>query len=309
MKVKGDKVLDLIVEKTRPPVEKIGCLVFYCQTTKIRGKKMKKLFQVVSLLCMTTVTGIGWVSADDVSVIVSTTGFSIITDPTRNVDKIPANTPITIALVDTTICGDVCTNRPGIPNTNMVLHWSPVDANGTWTSPTDTPMTFTSGPTCGSGQEWKATIPGQPAFTRIEFVLHSFGTNGDFWIKDAGKPIATCAGDTNQKGWGRLITTNGPNFYYTTIETPYVVIDFPQENEIIRSPTYTIRIGTNKSTNNVRVKIDTGDWSQARFDSATGFWWFDWANYPAGAHTIIAEGWNELGQRSETTPRNCTFQP
>lgn len=54
----------------------------------------------------------------------------------------------------------------------------------------------------------------------------------------------------------------------------------------------------------MRVKIDTGDWSQCYYSA--GYWWFNWANYGMGAHTIVIEGWNALGQRTESSIRNVT---
>ncbi|MEW6556935.1 MAG: hypothetical protein AB1349_06230 [Elusimicrobiota bacterium] len=152
-----------------------------------------------------------------------------------------------------------------------------------------------------------ASLPAQPAWTRIEYVLHCF-YNGETWLKANSiiiPPYGT--GDPQEVIFQLRGDGGGYNMNYRAVETPYVLIDYPQENEVITSPTYTIRIGANSSTNSVRVKIDTGDWSQCR--QSVGYWWFDWANYPAGAHEIIAEGWNRLGQRSETSIRHCSYQP
>ncbi|HAM38270.1 MAG: hypothetical protein A2474_08560 [Elusimicrobia bacterium RIFOXYC2_FULL_34_12] len=65
----------------------------------------------------------------------------------------------------------------------------------------------------------------------------------------------------------------------------YVVIGHPMENEIINNPSYTIKIGTD-TEGYCEVSIDGGDWSRCRH--ANSFWWFDWANYPLGDHSIIA---------------------
>ena len=70
-----------------------------------------------------------------------------------------------------------------------------------------------------------------------------------------------------------------------TFPTSYVVIDYPQENEVITHPSYAIRIGAS-GNGVVEVSIDGGEWNYCRY--ALGFWWFDWANYPGGTHRIIA---------------------
>lgn len=218
-----------------------------------------------------------------------------------NTDKTSANQTTQVNLQRT------CSASPCLTTGTVILHWSPV-VNGNWTNPQDIVMTRPS--QCGAGQDtdaFAATIPSQSALTRVEFVFHSTGPGFDLWYKDGGKKTGSCTGNTSQVGLPRVPNTSGGNFYFITLETPYVTVDYPQENEVITSPTYTIRIGANASTNNVEVKIDSGGWSQARFDS--GYWWFDWANYASGSHTITARGWNELGQNSQTSPRNCTYQP
>ncbi len=235
-------------------------------------------------------------------------------------DKAPANAAMTVTFDDYP-----CVGTPGcssdVPECSsgqsVELRWSAVDQSGNWISPQTTQMSCSAGPIgggCGSWHvTWTAQIPAQPTGTRIEFVVHVYGNGTDKWIKDTGKKSGSfgnaseCSGNTAQKGWPRIGAPTGSNFYFITIETPYVVIDYPQENETITSPAYTIRIGANASTNNARVKIDTGDWSQCRWSA--GYWWFDWSSYPAGPHQIIAEGWNEVGQRSETSVRHTTYQP
>lgn len=236
----------------------------------------------------------------------------VISTPNLGVDKAEANTPITVT-VNTYPCMLECSN-PGGLDQNMELRWSVVDGNGNWINPQTVQMTkqsFSDGTCGGERREYKATIPGQPVFTRVEFVVHSYGPSGDFWYKSLGKlqgswpsTAPSCSYDANQAGWPRIFGTNGSNFYYITIETPYVVIDYPQENEVITSTQYEIRVGSNASTNSARVKIDGGNWSQCY--QASGYWWFHWEFYANGPHEIIAEGWNELGQRSETSIRHCT---
>ncbi len=64
-----------------------------------------------------------------------------------------------------------------------------------------------------------------------------------------------------------------------------VVIDHPIEGEIIRSHTYTFRIGATP-TDRVEVSIDGKEWRPCR--PSVGYWWFDWSGYNAGPHRIKA---------------------
>ncbi len=238
-----------------------------------------------------------------------------ISTPNYSSDKAPANTPITITL-NTYPCMLECSNPGGLQdNQSREVRWSVVDGNGNWVNPQTVQMTLveqSNGPDCsGVRRKYQATIPGQPVFTRVEFVIHSYGPNGDFWYKSLGKllgswpSVAPGCGYDQQAGWPRIFgSSGGSNFYYITLETPFVVIDFPQENEVITSTQYEIRMGANASTNNVKIKIDSGNWSQCY--QSGGYWWFHWEFYPNGPHEIIAEAWNELGQRSETGIRHCT---
>ena len=155
--------------------------------------------------------------------------------------------------------------------------------------------------------------------TQTGVPLERNGTNGnnDLWHKLIGSFNSSNdsvnvkyyihAWDDNPSSADLYDNNNGANYSFTVQAPPYVTIDYPQENEVIISPVYTIRIGASASTNNVRVKIDTGDWSQCYF--ASGYWWFVWANYPAGTHQMISEGWDVLGQRSETLVRHCSYAP
>jgi hypothetical protein len=65
----------------------------------------------------------------------------------------------------------------------------------------------------------------------------------------------------------------------------YVVVDYPQEGEILTSPGYTLRVSTS-AVENVQISIDGRDFQPMR--ESVGFWWYDWNNYGAGAHTLVA---------------------
>lgn len=73
------------------------------------------------------------------------------------------------------------------------------------------------------------------------------------------------------------------------IEKPvesYIVVDFPQEKEIITSSEYTIRLGASHDAEKVEISIDGGEFKACRH--AVGFFWFDWSGYSKVAHKISA---------------------
>jgi len=84
----------------------------------------------------------------------------------------------------------------------------------------------------------------------------------------------------------------------------YVIIDYPQENEIINHPCYTIRIGA-RGNGVVEVSIDGGSWK--RCHHSVGYWWYGWSNYPAGTRKIIARLRSNNGKiLKKSELRNCT---
>ena len=88
--------------------------------------------------------------------------------------------------------------------------------------------------------------------------------------------------------------------------TSYVVIDYPVENELITHPSYAIRVGTS-GNGVVEMSIDGGEWTYCRY--ALGFWWFDWANYPAGSHRIVARLRDNDGKElNKSKIRKCSYK-
>lgn len=62
-----------------------------------------------------------------------------------------------------------------------------------------------------------------------------------------------------------------------------VVINYPQETEVITFPDYTLRFGVSEAAG-VEVSIDGGPWRACR--EALGYYWFDWGGYGSGHHEI-----------------------
>lgn len=65
----------------------------------------------------------------------------------------------------------------------------------------------------------------------------------------------------------------------------YVVVDHPQQNEVISGLHYAIRLGASDN-GAVELSIDGGDWQPCR--QAAGYWWFDWGYFTAGSHALVA---------------------
>lgn len=78
-----------------------------------------------------------------------------------------------------------------------------------------------------------------------------------------------------------------------------VLIDFPQEGEMVRPPHYTIRLSTPKPAP-VEVSINGGPWQPAR--ESCGFQWVDWTP-SAGDAKIVARV--KLGKLFRKAERAC----
>ncbi|MDE2313845.1 MAG: hypothetical protein KGL04_06700 [Elusimicrobia bacterium] len=61
-----------------------------------------------------------------------------------------------------------------------------------------------------------------------------------------------------------------------------ILLDYPQEGEIITSSCYTFRIAPRVAAIGVDISIDQGPWAPCR--ESVGYWWYDWSGYAAGQH-------------------------
>lgn len=86
-----------------------------------------------------------------------------------------------------------------------------------------------------------------------------------------------------------LLIGAAPAVEKAVIEKPvesHLVVDFPQEKEVITHPEYTIRLGASSDAAKVEVSIDGGDFAPCR--TAVGYWWYDWSGFSKIAHKISA---------------------
>ncbi len=88
----------------------------------------------------------------------------------------------------------------------------------------------------------------------------------------------------------------------TTTEE-YVVVDHPRNLEnVTTGTTYAVRIGTSCCTG-VDISINDQPWQPCRH--AVGYWWFDWTNFPAGTHQLVARMHKPNGEYLISKRRRC----
>ena len=87
---------------------------------------------------------------------------------------------------------------------------------------------------------------------------------------------------------------------------PYIWIDFPAQNEVLRGPVYNVRLGVG-GADLAEISIDKSPWLPCRLTS--GFWWYDWANIARGKHTLVARMRTPDGRWFKTPLRQCDYRP
>ena len=73
---------------------------------------------------------------------------------------------------------------------------------------------------------------------------------------------------------------------HTRVSMNTVIIDYPQEDEVITSQHYTFRMSAAISAVQVDVSIDGGNWQPCR--KSQDHWWFDWGNYKSKSYAMHA---------------------
>jgi hypothetical protein len=82
----------------------------------------------------------------------------------------------------------------------------------------------------------------------------------------------------------------------------YVVVDYPKNLENITARQYTVRIGTSNCTG-VDISVNDQPWQPCR--EASGYWWFDWNNFQAGTHQLVARMHKRNGEYLISKRRRC----
>ncbi len=86
---------------------------------------------------------------------------------------------------------------------------------------------------------------------------------------------------------------------------PYIWIDHPAQNEILRSSIYSVRLGVG-GADLVEISIDKSPWLPCRLTS--GFWWYDWTKISRGKHTLVARMRASDGRWFKTPLRQCDYR-
>jgi hypothetical protein len=83
----------------------------------------------------------------------------------------------------------------------------------------------------------------------------------------------------------------------------YIVIDYPNEAEVINGSHYALRIGTSND-GYAEISFNGDEWRSCRFGS--GYWWFDWTDFDQGYHSLSARLVNHHGNIiAESGKRKC----
>ncbi|MDR3307210.1 MAG: hypothetical protein LBS61_06120 [Endomicrobium sp.] len=82
-----------------------------------------------------------------------------------------------------------------------------------------------------------------------------------------------------------------------------IVIDYPNEAEMINGSHYALRIGASND-GYAEISFNDGEWLPCRFGS--GYWWFDWMDFVPGRHSLSARLVNHRGKIvAESSKRKC----
>jgi hypothetical protein len=76
-------------------------------------------------------------------------------------------------------------------------------------------------------------------------------------------------------------------------------LDYPKQAERIAQGHYGMRV-TSPDADEVDVSINQGPWLSCR--ASVGHWWYDWRNFDAGEHEVIARARAKGGRWLVSTP-------
>lgn len=129
--------------------------------------------------------------------------------------------------------------------------------------------------------------------------------NGTWWFDWSG--YTSRAYSYVVEGWNAFGERTEVGPYTLAVQlasAPSVAIEFPPQNSSIALP-YSVNMVANTSTDNVRVRIDGGAWTQCTYSG--GRWWYPLRVAP-GPHHVVAEAWSPKGERYETPVRYFSVQ-
>lgn len=80
-----------------------------------------------------------------------------------------------------------------------------------------------------------------------------------------------------------------------------VAVAYPRENETVTPPGYTLQVRAEGAPVRVDISIDQEDWLGCR--ESLGLWWYDWTEFDAGEHEIVARAVYADGTTGTSEPR------
>jgi hypothetical protein len=80
-----------------------------------------------------------------------------------------------------------------------------------------------------------------------------------------------------------------------------VMIDFPQEGDVVRPGHYAVRVGA-AGAGQVQFRVGEGPWQECR--ESVGYWWFDWAP-ESGPTRLSARARVGKGRWASASERAC----
>ncbi len=96
--------------------------------------------------------------------------------------------------------------------------------------------------------------------------------------------------------------TAAKNKLANTNENEYVLIDHPKNLENITSRHYSVRVSAS-AANSLDISIDDAPWQACR--NSVGYWWFDWTDFTAGTHQLVARMQTTNGEYLISKRRRC----
>ena len=114
-------------------------------------------------------------------------------------------------------------------------------------------------------------------------------------VKTAAKPAVKPAKRVSKKSIAAKGVTKASD------SKVFVTIDYPIEADVLQRGHYAFRISASP-IGAVELSFNGSEWKPCRF--ASGYWWFDWTNFPKGAHSIEARLLDSKNQEAlRTLPR------